>query len=336
MPIDLATVLVAVYTVVDDLYRQDLAPRKPRRPGRRPELSDSEVLSLVVCARWLNCSERALGRYAARHWRAYSPRLLSRGAFNRRARDLAGALVHLGPRVAAELGAHLTAYQVLDGVPVKLMQRCRGQHHRLFGDEAAIGKGGSDRQWYYGRQLLVACSAEGAITGFILGPADTEARWLAEALLCWRADPWAEPWTPTDLPPSHRRGGGYVGPTGPIWPRDGAGRPSAVPYISDRGFRGAAWAAHWADAYQARVLTPASYHGPDVEATRRQHAGWRQVVETINAHLEGVFGLWFCRARSRWGLLTRVAAKLLAFNLGLWLNRRYDRPPFELVDLKAA
>lgn len=200
MSVDLDTFLVALYTIVDDLYRAYLAPAKPRRPGKRPALSDSEVLTLLVCAQWLGGSERALGRYAATYWRAYFPRLLDQSAYNRRVRDLAGALVRLVPRVAGELGAALTPYQAFDGVPVPLARRCRGQRHRLFGDEAAIGKGGSDRAWYYGCQLLVACTAEGVITGFVLGPADTAGHWLAEALLCWRDDPAAAPGGPPTRP----------------------------------------------------------------------------------------------------------------------------------------
>ncbi len=34
MTIDTDTFLVALYTVVDDLYRLQFAPAKPKRPGR--------------------------------------------------------------------------------------------------------------------------------------------------------------------------------------------------------------------------------------------------------------------------------------------------------------
>lgn len=57
------------------------------------------------------------------------------------------------------------------------------------------------------------------------------------------------------------------------------------------------------------------------------------MIETVNEHLEHVFGLPFPGARSRWGLRARIAAKLLAFNLGLWLNRLFGRPPFAFATL---
>lgn len=332
MTLDLSTFLVALYTIVDDLYREHAAAHKPRRPGHRPELSDSEVLTLAICAQWCGWSERKFIRYAKEHWRAYFPRLLSQSAYNRRSRDLALVLTSLVDVVAKELRAYAASYQAFDTVSVPLMRRCRGQHHRLFADEAAIGRGGSDRDYYYGLKLLVAVTPEGVVTGFMLAPASTEDRWVAEAFLCWRADAEASPISPQQLP-KRRNGKKYVGPTGPLWPRSGVGAESHVPYITDNGFVGAWWEAHWRKDYGAVLLAPKHYQGDRAQALRRQHAGWRQVVETINEHLKHVFALPFPGARSQWGLLTRVAAKLLALNLGIWLNRHFGRPDFALATL---
>jgi hypothetical protein len=141
MRLDFDTFLVALYTVVDDLYRVRFAPQKPNRPGSDPRLSDSEVLTILLCGQWLGKSERASILHARSHWLGYFPKLLSQSQMNRRARDLAGVLVRMVPVVAAELRAELAPYQVLDGLPVPLMRRSRGKRHRLFGDEADIGKG---------------------------------------------------------------------------------------------------------------------------------------------------------------------------------------------------
>jgi len=334
MTLDLDTFLVALYTIVDDLYQQFCAPLKSPTPGKEEELSDSEVLTLAICAQWYKGSERSFIKYTAKHWCSYFPRLLHQSAYNRRIRNLVGALMHLLPLTARQLGAYAAAYEAFDTVPVPLMRCCRGQKHRLFGDEAGVGRGGSDHQWYYGCKLLVAVTREGAITGFVLAPASTEDRWVAEAFLCWRANKWAEPFTPEELPRPYRRNGKkYVGPTGPLGPRSGVGDRSPVPYVVDRGFFGAWWTAHWQEEYGAIVFTPGSYVGEDAPKLRRQHHRWRQVVETINEHLEHVFGLPFPGARSKGGLWTRVAAKLVALNLGIWLNRYFGRPDFAFATL---
>ena len=45
MTLDLDTFPVTLYTIVDDLYWAHYAHLKPQRPGKHPELSDSEVLT---------------------------------------------------------------------------------------------------------------------------------------------------------------------------------------------------------------------------------------------------------------------------------------------------
>lgn len=327
MTLDLDTFLVALYSIVDDLYQQLYAAHKPKRRGRRPELSDSEVLTLAICAQWHGTSQRAFIRYAAEHWRSYFPRLLSQSACNRRSRDLAGVLTHMVAKVAEEMGASLAPYQAIDSVPVPLMRRRRGKRHRLFGPEAAIGRGGCDRDWYYGCKLLLSVTPQGICTGFVLAPANTEDRWVAEGFLCWRRSWHASPIAADDLP-RRRCGRAYVGPTGPLGPRHGVGQMSAGPYVADNGFFGSWWQRHWRADYGASVLTPRDYAGHG-----RRHAGWRQIVETINGHLEQVFGLHFPGARSLWGLQSRIAAKLVAVNLGIWLNRHFGRPDLAFATL---
>ncbi len=239
MPIDLDTFLVALYTIVDDLYQQQAAPAKPVRRGPRPTVSDSEVLPLALCAQWWGRSERAFVRYARAQWRTYFPRFLSQSAYNRRCRDLAGVLVALVPAVARELCAARAAYQVLDTVAVPLLRRCRGCRRRLFGDEAALGWGGSDKDWYYGCKLLLAVLPRGGVTGFVLAPASTEDRWLADALLGWRV-------APMPGPASGRTCSGHRGPTGPrMWSPPGRGgrswepgSPARVPIWPIRASRG--------------------------------------------------------------------------------------------------
>jgi hypothetical protein len=50
MTLDLDTFLVALYPIVDDEYQAQVEPQLPRRSGKRPTLSDSEVLTLALCA----------------------------------------------------------------------------------------------------------------------------------------------------------------------------------------------------------------------------------------------------------------------------------------------
>jgi hypothetical protein len=288
---------------------------------------------LLLLGQWLGVSERGLLRHATTYWQPYFPRLLSQSAFNRRARDLGGACAELVRWIAAELDAAQTPYQIVDAVPVPLARLCRGKRHKVFAAEASIGRGGSDRHFYYGCQLLLATTADGIITGFLVGPASTEGRWLLDALLCWRLDPSGVPWTAADVPTRRKRTQDYVGPTGPRWWPGSAGDPSPVPYIADDGFCGAAWVAHWQTDAGAIVFTCRDYGTTTPPVVHTVHHGWRHGIETVNAVLDDVFHLAYPGAKTIWGLVTRVAAKCAAFNCGCWLNRRFDRPALALGTL---
>src|SRR5258705_1501136 len=102
MTLDVDTFLTGLYCVVDDVYRTDFAPSKPVRRGHKPELADSEVLTLATLFQWLpRGAERRFLRYATLHWRSYFPPLLSQSAFNGRVRDLAVVFCQLRADVVA-------------------------------------------------------------------------------------------------------------------------------------------------------------------------------------------------------------------------------------------
>ena len=54
----------------------------------------------------------------------------------------------------------------------------------------------------------------------------------------------------------------------------------------------------------------------------------RHPVETTFSWLEGHLRLKFPRARTYWGLLTRLAAKISAYNLAVAINYLFARPTY--------
>ena len=63
------TFLTAVYVIVDDLCQAKSGEVRPKRRGRKPVLSESEVITLALLSQWHGRgSERAFLRFAARHW----------------------------------------------------------------------------------------------------------------------------------------------------------------------------------------------------------------------------------------------------------------------------
>ena len=331
---DFDTFLVALYTITDDLYKAH-HPQASCRVGPKPIMTNSEVMTLGLCVQWLKWPERKLLQYVKAHWRSYFPRLLSQSEYNRRFNALADDMAYLVPLIRHQVTGYCPVYEILDCVPVPLMKRCRGERSKLFSREIAnIGKGGSDHEWYYGVRLALSVEPHGRISGFILAPAKTSERWPAEYLLCHRNDPQGKPAQVEDLPPSH--GKKRVGPDGEIWPEAGIGSSNPWIYLTDRGFKGQWWKQHWESAYKTLVLTPDSYNSyseGDAAKLRHLHSSSRQVIENVNEHLSDDLGLSRVGARAPKGLQARIAAKLMAFNIALWLNDLFDRPTFAVATL---
>jgi hypothetical protein len=111
---DLEYLLVTLYVLVDEWW-QETHPPTPKKAGRPPSLSASEVLTLAVLAqspRWR--SERDFWRFADVHLRGYFPNLLSHGQLNRRIRALEPELRALQRDLARTLTDGSEVYHVLD------------------------------------------------------------------------------------------------------------------------------------------------------------------------------------------------------------------------------
>jgi len=327
MELDLETFLVALYVIVDDLYQSHIQPRLPACGGPEAQRRDSEVLCVGLAVQWRSGvpwkSERGLRRYVRKHLRHVCPTVRTQSAFNRRVRRLWGAFLLIQDAVAEQLAQG--DYDVMDGFPIPVAHGARSFNPGWLADIARIGKGGNDR-YFYGVRMMMVINQHGVATGWALASGNVQERWVAELLFSTRA--------------------GVLGVQGPLddkgqqpkvtppqeWmatvPSGGAA--SKRPILSDGGFRGDDWLAHWAQAYGAQVcpLPKAAPH-----AQRRWLRSARQVVETTLANLRESFGLTYPGAHSTWGLLMRVAAKVAAYNLGMMINRLLGRPDFAFATL---
>ena len=327
MTIDLETFLTTVYVLTDDLYKQHVTPMMPRCGGPEPKLADSEVLCLALASQWRAGvpwqSERSFVRYALRHLRPLFPGMTSQSAFNRRLRRLWGAYILIQQALAREL-SQATDCEVMDCVPIAVAKGARSFHPGHMPDSAKVGKGGNDR-FFYGLHLLLVVSANGSATGWVLASGNIQDRWLAEALLSTRAGaselrgPLGDDGSPRLEPPSD-----WIGPV------QSCGQAQGKLILADLGYSGDDWQRHWQGDYQATVLTP-----PVCErhSARLWYSSTRQVIETAFATLCAALGLQAVQAHTLWGMITRVGAKLAAYNLGILINRLTGRPDLALPSL---
>jgi hypothetical protein len=328
MDLDLETFFTALYVIVDDLYQEQVQPQMPASGGPPARMSDSEVLCLGLAAQWRSGvpwkTERGVLRYVRKHLRHLFPTLLSQSAFNRRLRRLWGAFLLIQGATAEKLG-QIGEFDVMDGFPIPVARGARSFYPGHLADIARVGKGGNDR-YFYGVRMAMVITQSGVATGWALASGNVQERWVAELLFSTRAGiPQLQgPLAPDTGQPK------VTPPTDWMAPVPSCGVASNKPVMSDSGFRGDDWLAHWAEAYGAHVCPLPK------DMSRAQRHWWssvRQVVETTFSNLTEHFGLKYPGAHTRWGLLTRVAAKVAAYNLGILMNRLFGRPDFAFATL---
>src|SRR5215203_1186876 len=182
--LDVDTFLTALYVMVDDFCHSQ--PHK-RRPGPKASLSDSEVITLAIFARWGRfCGERDFYRYARRRLHEAFPTLPDRSQFNRLVRSRVGLIEEVALHLALVPDTRNSAcYEALDtsAMPVRDAKR-RGKG--WLAGYADIGWSNS-LGWYEGFRLLVAVDPTGVITGFGFASASTKDQPLAETFFALRA-----------------------------------------------------------------------------------------------------------------------------------------------------
>jgi len=163
---DLATFLVALSVMVDDVYQSDLKPCRPAGGGPPAQMSDAAVLCLGLAAQWRSGvpwkSERGLRRSVRPHLRPVCPTGLTQRAFHRRLRRLGGACILLQDAVAAQRAQGDD--DVMNGFPMPVAHGARSFHPGWWADIARLGQGGNDR-YGYGVRMRMVLAQHGVATG---------------------------------------------------------------------------------------------------------------------------------------------------------------------------
>jgi Transposase DDE domain len=305
--LDVDTFLTALYVMVDD-FCHSRPPKK--RPGPKASLSDSEVITLAIFARWGRFrGERDFYRYARRRLHDAFPTLPDRSQFNRLMRSRVNLIEEVALHLRLMQNARAIAcYEALDtsAMPVRDAKR-RGEG--WLAGYADIGWSNS-LGWYEGFRLIVAVDAKGVITGFGFACASTKDQPLAETFFALRARPDRR------LP--------------------SAGSAASGPYVVDKGFEGEDNHQRWLDRYGARVICPPKRHGRKrswPKGLRRWAASIRQIVESVYEKLHATFGLRAERPHELEGLRARLAARVALHNFCIWLNDQLERPYLAFADL---
>jgi hypothetical protein len=277
---ELNTLLTALYVLVDDHVA---TPRTGR--GRRPLLSDSELITLAVAQVLLgyHCQRRWVRHIrSSADWRAMFPYLPKQPGYHKRLKDARPLLCKAILTLAVCCPSWFDDLWMTDATPVPCgMSRETVKRSDLAG-HAGYGYCASHSRFYWGFKLYLVCAGDGMPIMWCLANPKLGEREVVAALLEHN---------------HHLIRAGQV-------------------LLADKGFAGKDFKA-LTEAMGLRLLRP---DRKDETYTHGNLGRVRQWIESVNQTLKGQLDLEAHGARTVAGVFTRIAQQLLAMAAGIWHN----------------
>jgi hypothetical protein len=277
--------VTALYVTIDEL----LGPRLG--PGRRPRLSDAELVCLAV-------AQALLGARSERHWLRFAhtrlghlfPYLPGQPGYNKRLRAAGHHLSLVIRHLAMAAPSWRDGFRLLDATALPCGQSRETVKRSALWSHAGYGYDRSHSRWYWGFKLYLLCAPDGMPITWCLATPTLGEREVAQVLL------------------------------------DDAARHQALAQgtiiLADKGLAGAEFQAQVA-ALGARLVRPDRKDEPYRFGSL---GGMRQWIESVINTLKDQLGLERHRGRTLGGVFVRVAQRLLALAAAVWFNWQLGQP----------
>ncbi len=290
-------VLTVMFYYVDEFYQQ--ISYLVCRSGPKPTFSDSEIITLTLVNQMVTDSETAWYKFVKRNYKPLFPQLIERSRYHRRSKSLFRLTNLIRQMLLVHLEVHLQQWYIMDSMPVPVCGYTRAGRSKHFAAQfevdhhALYGHCAAKQQDFYGFRLHLMVTTQGIVTHFVLAPASHHDVTVAPELL-----------------ESYR---------------------SEIVVGADKGYVGLAKRLLQAGDYQL-IVEKRVNQSPNMAFEKDFLACFRKLIETVNAQLSEQFNIQYSRAKSAWGLMSRVVNKLTAHTLAIYLNALADRP---LLDIKS-
>ena len=198
--IDFESLIITVFVLVDDWYQSEGKTLKVLSPGAKPEMSDSEIITLALVMDYLPFpGETQFIRFIRANYKQWFPKLLSQSQFNRRLRTLGQMLEALRRKWVRQLGGANATSFVIDTKPIPVMGYRRSKRRSDFSGSASYGYCAARKMGarhaasqaacaiallkYFGYKLVMLASLKGLPIAYELVSANTDERKSVEGIL---------------------------------------------------------------------------------------------------------------------------------------------------------
>lgn len=283
---DLDTLLTALYVELEDRVLPALGWSRVHRRGRKPVLSDAELLCLAVAQQLLGiASERRWIRFASKHLAGSFPYLPQQSGFGKRLRASGGLLTAVITELARDTESWHDVLRLVDSTPVPCAASRETVKRSELAGHAGYGYCASHSRYFWGFRLYLISTAEGMPVIWGLANPKLGEREVTQALLT----------------------------------RDCQLIRAGQVILGDKGFAGREFEAFVHDDLGAHLIRPDRKN-----ETKRfgKLARCRQWIEAVFDTLKGQLTLEEHGGRTLAGVYARVAARLLALATAIWHNWR--------------
>jgi hypothetical protein len=287
---NLDALLTALYVELEDSVLPAVGWTRDHLPGRKPQLSDAELLCLAVAQQLLGfASDRRWIRYARTHLAAMFPNLPGQSGYGKRLRAQGGLIAAVITELARDTPSWWDELRLLDSTPLPCAASRETVKRSDLAGHAGYGYCASHSRYFWGFRLYLIAAPDGMPIIWGLANPRIGEREVTQALL----------------------------------ERDHQLIRTGQIILGDKGFAGQQFESFVHDQLKARLLRPdrrneASRHG--------KLARVRQWIEAIFDTLKGQLTLEEHGGRTLTGVYARVAARLLALATAIWHNWKTDAP----------
>ena len=280
-----------MYVIIDDIW-QEIAPMV-KRPGPRPDCSDSELITMVVVG---ECRGWEVETDMLSYWREHRdlfPHIPSQSRFNRRRRNLMQAINQVRRIVLQALDVAQDRQCAIDSLPIPVVQfhLVPGAASEWKVQQANYGRVASKKVTIFGYKLHLLVTLGGVVLDFVLAPANAHDLKVGEEILVNHTD---------------------------------------LAVIGDKAYISAELSARLLRENRLNLLTiPRSNQKQQLpKPVRNLLNSVRQIIETVNGQLTEQFKIETNHAHTFWGLCTRLISKLAAHTLSIYINRLLGNADF--------
>lgn len=292
--LDAATVLVTMFTRIDDFCKQVDRRKKPRPVEK---LSNSELITIALFSELSGKNSDYEQVNFTKQWlRNYFPNMIDRSQYNRRLKSITGLINHVRVEILNDIILEISDIHIIDSTPLPVITFQRACYTPLF-PEANFGHCAAKKMTYFGFKLTLVTDLQGIPLHFDLMPANMSDNQITEEMLSFSSKNC-----------SVLGDKGYLSKEVQEKLLVESNINLIVPKCKNQKDR---------EPKGERILINR----------------FRQKIEIINGLLKDIFSIEKIYAKTLTGLIAKIFKKITAFTLGAYLNKLFGRDALNIKSL---